>query len=59
MFLDGRRVEQGKVEPVSKSEGELAVRHGWAIDADSDEGKEYAKGLAAAKKTATDGGDAN
>lgn len=55
MHLDGRRVEQGKVESVSKSEGELALRHGWAIEADSDEGKEYVKGLDSAKKTVDDG----
>lgn len=33
MFLDGRRVVAGKVEDVSKSEGDLAIRHGWAVEA--------------------------
>jgi hypothetical protein len=33
MFLDGRRVVAGKVEEVSKSEGDLAIRHGWAAEA--------------------------
>jgi phage tail tape-measure protein len=31
MFLDKRRVEQGKVEEVSEAEGKLAIRHGWAV----------------------------
>jgi hypothetical protein len=30
MFLDGRRVEAGKNEEVSKESGDLALRHGWA-----------------------------
>ncbi len=33
MFLDGRRVVAGKVEEVSKAEGDLAIRHGWADEA--------------------------
>lgn len=33
MFLDGRRVVAGKLEEVSKAEGELAIRHGWAAEA--------------------------
>jgi membrane protein involved in colicin uptake len=34
MFLDKRRVEQGKVEEVSEAEGKLAIRHGWAVAVD-------------------------
>lgn len=30
MFLDGRRVEAGKIETVSKEAGDLALRHRWA-----------------------------
>lgn len=30
MMLDGRHVDQGKAEEVSKEEGELAIRMGWA-----------------------------
>ncbi|MCF8186613.1 MAG: hypothetical protein K9J28_07340 [Sulfuritalea sp.] len=33
MFLDGRRVEFGKSEEVSKAAGDLAIRHGWAVEA--------------------------
>lgn len=33
MFLDNRRVVAGKVEEVSKPAGELALRHGWAVEA--------------------------
>lgn len=35
MFLDNRRVEFGKTEEVSKEAGELALRHGWAVEAAS------------------------
>jgi hypothetical protein len=38
MFLDKRRVEQGKVEEVSEAEGKLAIRHGWAVLATDDDG---------------------
>ena len=31
MQLDGRQVVAGKVETVSQKEGELAIRHGWAV----------------------------
>lgn len=34
MFLDGKRVEAGKPTDVSKSEGELALRMGWAVAAE-------------------------
>lgn len=33
MHLDGRRVEAGKLEEVSQSQGELAIKHGWAVSA--------------------------
>lgn len=33
MFLDGKRVVAGKTEEVSKSAGDLAIRHGWAVEA--------------------------
>lgn len=51
MFLDGRRVVAGKAEEVSKSEGELAIRHGWAIEA-KDKAESDAKNKAAAKAEA-------
>jgi hypothetical protein len=33
MWLDGKRVEKAKTTEVSTKEGELAIRHGWAIEA--------------------------
>jgi hypothetical protein len=41
MFLDGRRVVAGQVEKVSQKAGELALRHGWADEAE--ESKKSAK----------------
>jgi hypothetical protein len=35
MRLGGKRVEQGKPADVPDADGELAVRHGWAIKAPS------------------------
>ena len=46
MFLDGKRVEQGKAVNVKDSEAKLALRHGWAI--------EYSADKAAADKAAAD-----
>jgi hypothetical protein len=43
MFLDKRRVEQGKVETVSEAEGKLAVRHGWATEVKSEKDKSGSK----------------
>jgi len=42
MHLDGRRVEAGKLEEVSQSQGELAIKHGWAVSAG--EVVDFAKG---------------
>ncbi len=51
MFLDGKRVEQGKAVNVKDSEGKLAIRHGWAV-ADTSDGKVDKK--AAAEKAAAE-----
>lgn len=51
MFLDGRRVVAGKVEDVSKSEGDLAIRHGWAVEAKA-QAEANAKAKAAAEAEA-------
>lgn len=44
MYLDGKSVQQGKPADVSKEEGELAIRMGWATLAD---GKPSGKGKSA------------
>lgn len=43
MFLDGKRVERAKAVEVSKDEGELALRHGWAVEGDAKDVKKAAK----------------
>jgi len=50
MWLDGRRVEAGKVENVAQKEGELAIRMGWAALPDKEEGKSGKKGAEAGKE---------
>lgn len=54
MHLDGRRVEAGKLEEVSQEQGELAIKHGWAVEAegfvDFAQGAKDARLASAAKK---------
>ena len=52
MFLDGKRVERAKSVEVSKDEGELAIRHGWAVEGDAKEAKKAAKAAAEAESAA-------